>query len=132
MVKEWTGYKIPDFFPSKSAMVEPTCEKLNIMRQLNKLPKYLRMDNGGENVKLEKRLQSKDWKIPITIEYTARDTPQCNSLVEVGFATLGSQARAMMLNANVPKNKRMKLMPKAIEAATFLDGFVPIRRGCVW
>ena len=27
MVKEWTGYKITDFFPSKSAMVEPTCQK---------------------------------------------------------------------------------------------------------
>ena len=50
MVKEWTGLKITDMFPSKNAMVEPTCEKLHIMKQNDRLPKYLRMDNAGENL----------------------------------------------------------------------------------
>ena len=35
-------------------------------------------------------------------ELTARDTPQQNSLAEVGFATLANRGRAMMHRANLP------------------------------
>jgi hypothetical protein len=34
----------------------------------------MRQDNAGKNKKLEKRLQSADWKLPIKMEYTAANT----------------------------------------------------------
>jgi hypothetical protein len=95
--------KITDIFNSKSAMIEPTIEKLSQMCQLGVGPKILRMDNAGENKSLADRLKSKGWKLPIKVEWTARDTPQQNSPTEVGFATLAGRARAMMAAANIPE-----------------------------
>ena len=54
------------------------------------------MDNTGENKLLQQNIEGKDWKLPITTEYTARDTPQKNSIAEVGFATIASRGRSMM------------------------------------
>jgi hypothetical protein len=59
------------------------------------------MDNTGENVDLAARLKHKDWKLPIKVEWTARDTPQQTSPAEVGFSTLGGRARSMLQDANV-------------------------------
>ena len=45
---------------------------------------------------MESQLASKDWKIPVTPEYTARDTPQQNHLphlVEIGFYIIASRSR---------------------------------------
>jgi hypothetical protein len=89
-------------------------------------PKYLRMDNAGENKSLADRMKHKDWKLPIIVEWTARDTPQQNSPVEVGFSTLSGRARAMLQEANVPKKMRKLLMPEAVKTATHLDGLIPV------
>ena len=43
------------------------------------------MDNARENKKLELKLKHVVWRYPMVIEYTARDTPQQNSPVEVGL-----------------------------------------------
>jgi hypothetical protein len=80
--------KISDIFKSKNAMVESTVEKLAQMCRLGVGPRYLRMDNEGENNALADRIQHKDWKLPIIVEWTARDTHQQNSPAEVGFVTL--------------------------------------------
>jgi hypothetical protein len=79
--------KITDIFKTKAGMVEPTIEKLHQMTQMKMGPMYLRMDNAGENKSLADRMKHKDWKLPIVVEWTARDTPQQNSPVEVGFRT---------------------------------------------
>jgi hypothetical protein len=60
------------------------------------------------------------------VEFTARDTPQQNSPVEVGFATLGGRARAMMSHANIPKHLKHLLLPDAVLTATMLDNLIPI------
>ena len=60
------------------------------------------MDDAGENKKLELRLKSVAWKNPVVIKYTARDTPQQNSLVEVAFYTLVNKAHATMHHMNLP------------------------------
>jgi hypothetical protein len=120
------GLKITDIYLTKSGMIEPTAEKLSNWHQQGKGLKYLRMDNAGENIMLEKRIKSSDWKLPITIEYTARDTPQQNSRVEVGFATIAGRARALMAAANIPKDKRIIYMSEAIRHATDLDGLIPV------
>ncbi len=60
------------------------------------------MDNAGENQALERRMKSSDWKLDVEIEYTARATPQQNSLVELKFATIARRSRAVMNDANIP------------------------------
>jgi hypothetical protein len=81
----------------------------------------MRQDNAGENEKLEKRLHSADWKLPVKIEYTAANTPQQNALVEVKFTYLASKARAAMHAAEVPRNRRLELFPEVIMTMTKLD-----------
>lgn len=71
-------------------MVEPTCELFNRWQQMNHPVQHLWMDNAGENKLLDKCLHSKDWKLNIVVEYTARATPQQNSLAEVGFAAIAN------------------------------------------
>jgi hypothetical protein len=51
----------------------------------------MRQDNAGENKKLEKRLQSADWKLPIKMECTTANAPQQNALVEVKFTYLAAK-----------------------------------------
>ena len=84
------------------------------------------MDNAGENKKLVQQLNSKNWKLCPTIEHTARDTPQHNRLVEVGFATLYGRGWALMIRAKVPKEKKHIVAQKAFETATKLDGLIPV------
>ena len=54
----------------------------------------LRMDNLGENKKLQKIL--KDKNLNVSVEFTPRDTPQYNTVVERAFATLYGRIRAML------------------------------------
>ena len=107
-------------------MVEPTIEKLHQLKQRGIGPYYMRMDNAGENISLQKIAESADWKLGLQCEYTARDTPQQNALAEIAFTTLGGRAKAMLNQANVPAPKRHLLISKAIKAATLLDGLTLI------
>jgi hypothetical protein len=105
MVDERTQTKFSDFYETKNGMVEPTCVQLNKWKQDGKAVKCVRLDNAGENKKLQKRSDSKDWKLGVTFEHTARDTPQQNHLAELGFATIANRGRAMMHAANVPQKE---------------------------
>ena len=127
MVFQCGGLKMSDMFKSKNGMVDPTLNKLYQFQQQNVLPKYLRMDNGGENLLLESKMISDDWKIHMIIEYTARDTPQQNAPVEVGFVVIANRAKALMYAANIPKDIKHLVFPEAVKTATLLDGLVPIR-----
>ena len=118
--------KFSTFFKQKSSMIEPTCAKLKKWAQLGLGADIVRMDNAKENKKLAARMQSVDWQLPIEVEYTARATPQQNSAVEVGFATMANRARAMMVAASVPKEWRRKLFPYAAMTATDLDGLLEV------
>jgi hypothetical protein len=92
MVDEKMQLKFVDFFETKDGMVEPTCEKLKKWEQSGHKVDVIRMDNGGENLKLEKHANSKDWQLGIEFEKTARDTPQQNSLADVRLATIAKRA----------------------------------------
>ena len=56
-------------------------------------------------------------------EFTARDTPQQNSLAEV---TLANHGRAMMHRANLPMMDRYCLAHEAFQCATHLDGLMVV------
>jgi hypothetical protein len=72
------------------------------------------------------RIKHKDWKLPIIVEWTARDFLEQKSPAEVGFSTLSDWARAMMQGTNIPKDIRKILMKAAVKTATFLDGLIPV------
>ena len=71
-----TGRTHSMFLETKADMVEPLCALFCKWKQEGKPVKRVRMDNAGENLKLEQRLRSSDWKLgDIKLEYTSRNTP---------------------------------------------------------
>jgi hypothetical protein len=85
--------KVTDVYKTKNGMVEPvptmasSPNKLGIlptrrpkrsplsqMLQSKFGPKYLRTDNAGENKLFADRIKHMDWKLPIQVEWTARET----------------------------------------------------------
>jgi hypothetical protein len=129
MVDERTQLKSSDIFDTKNGMVEETCEQLHRWKESGRGAKIIRLDNAGENQLLQQRTQSADWKLNVTYEFTARDTPQQNHLAELGFAHLANYGRALMARANLPLNIRYKVFTKAFKTATLLDGLTVIKIG---
>ena len=122
LVDERTGLKVSDFYATKDRMVDPTCDTLNRWKQAGKPVKYLRCNNAGENKLLQKTCNGKDWKLDIEFEYTTRNTPQQNHLVELGFAVIVNLGCALMHRANIPMQQHYRLYPEAFKTATLLDG----------
>ena len=75
IVDEKTGMKTSTFHETKNGMIKPTCQLFQKWKEEGRQVKILRMDGGGENRALVKELNSKNWKMYPTIEYTPRDTP---------------------------------------------------------
>ena len=126
IIDQRTQMKFSEFFATKDGMIEPTCEKFFKWQEAGMPVKVIRCDNARENIKLEDRLGSADWKLNIEFEYTARDTPQQNSHAEVGITTLLLRSKAMMIGANIAFEKRYKLFREAIATATQLDALIPM------
>ena len=129
IVFEHSGLKITSMHKTKNGMIEPTCSRLHRMKQHGLMPKYIRLDNAGENVKLKERAESRDWKLGLEWEFTAEGTPQQNSLAEVGIAYIMNGAKSMTEAAHVPDEFMHTLLPKAIETKTKLDGLTVVKRG---
>jgi hypothetical protein len=107
-------------------MVEPTLEQFHRWKLQDKPVKYVRMDNAGENLLLEKRAQSRHWKMNINFEYTGRDTLQHNSLAETGFPALMARSRAMMWAANIPLKVRYKVIKECLVTAGYMDALIMV------
>jgi hypothetical protein len=122
IIDEATRLMTCNFYSSKNGMVEPTCELFHQWKIQGRPVEILRQDNAGENKLLQNRSNSAAWKLGIKFEYTARDTPQQNHLVELAFATVINKSRAMMASANIPYETRFKLWKEAIKTAVNLDG----------
>ena len=76
IVDERTKYSISAIFSTKGGMVEPTCELYQRLKDKGMPVKIIRYDNGGENIKLEERCNSVDWKLSVKFEYTGRAIQQ--------------------------------------------------------
>ena len=90
-------------FPDRCFPEEFTCELFSYWKRIGNAVTHLRMDNAGENYLLAQEINKQKWQLDIEVEYTAHDTPQQNSLVEVAFNTIA---------------------PKAILLATLLDSLI--------
>jgi hypothetical protein len=121
------GKKHSSFHTTKGGIVESTCAKLQMWQSLGLGVDIVRMDNAKENKKLKARMESADWKLPIEVEFTARATPQQNSPVETGFATVANRARAMVAAAKVPEIWLRKMFILAANCATDVDGLMIVK-----
>jgi len=91
LVYECTNFKISQFFHRKDKMAEATCKLLKLWKDKGIMSKFVWMDNAGENMPFKHSVKSKDWQLEIHMEYTLRDTPQHNHLVELAFAAIGTK-----------------------------------------
>ena len=81
-----------------------------------------RCDNLGENKATKDLLDENGFGIKF--EFTARETPQQNGMVERAFATLYGRMRAMFTNAGFEKIKRETLWAECAATATKLDNIL--------
>ncbi len=86
MVDSATGYGTDGFYKAKGSFIEPACRQLQKWKNDGNEAKIICQDNAGENKLFEERAGSADWKLGTKFEYTARATPQHNSVVESAFA----------------------------------------------
>jgi hypothetical protein len=95
-LEECVSTIVSSFREKKDGKVEPVCEQFHKWQKAGIPLTKVRCDNAGENTTLEARSQSKDWKLNLEFEYTARDTPQQNSLAETSKANMANHGRALM------------------------------------
>jgi hypothetical protein len=107
-------------YNKKHEFVEIMCQNKQAQTARGYPVLITRQDNAGENKKLERRLQSADWKLLVKIEYTASNIAQQNTLVEVKFTYLAAKARAAMHAAAVPRDRRLDFFPAVIMTMTKL------------
>jgi hypothetical protein len=65
MVDERTQLKFSKFCPKKNDMIEPACAQLQKWKQAGLGVTYIRLDNAGENTKLQERAESAAWKLVV-------------------------------------------------------------------
>ena len=129
MVDELSKLKKSSFHTIKNEITSQACKQFYKWKEQGKQVTFVRCDNAGENLSLEKTANGEKWRMNITFEFTARVTPQQNSLVETGFAYILNKSRTMMIDANVPYLQRYKIVQEAIITATKLDGLVTTNVG---
>ena len=84
--------------------------------QYGKVVKYIRCDNAGENISLEKRC--KEEGLGIQFEYTSPNSPQYNGKIERKFAGLYGRTRANLNGAKLNKGLRDLLWAECANTST--------------
>ena len=126
MVDKQTELKWSIFYDTKDEMVEPTCEMFHKWKQEGGLVSIVQCNNAGKNKKLKGRCKNLNWKLGIDFKWTAHATLQQNSLVEVGFTTIGNRGRSMMIAANISYTMQFILFKEAHACVTLLDGLIVV------
>ncbi len=75
-VDELTGIPFTGIYNKKNKFIETMCQQIQAQTARGHPVLIMRQDNARENKKLEKRLHSADWKLPVKMEYAAAHTPQ--------------------------------------------------------
>ncbi len=71
----------------KISFIGPACQQLQKWKSARTKVKTLCQDDARENKLFDTRAAIEDWKWSTKFEHTARETPQHNSPVEIGFTT---------------------------------------------
>ena len=108
------------FLKQKSDQVSVLMEHMEeIKNAIGSYPKMIRLDNSKENISF--RDKSKEKGLPIDFEFTPRESPQYNGIVERSFATLYGRVRSMFNEAGLDLPKRRQWWMEAAATATKLD-----------
>jgi hypothetical protein len=122
LVEGATQLKLPSFLAKKIDQVSESCELLHSFQHKGMPVSKIRCDNAGENKVLERTLKTAQWRMTnVEMEYTARDTPQQNSIAELGIWHTVLKAKTLMRATNVPMKFRYFLFPDAVKTAAKLD-----------
>jgi hypothetical protein len=120
VLDENTSYKWSFILKTKSDQVQVLIEHIMDLEAKEGVKvKYIRCDNAGENLSLEKECKRRG--LGITFEYTAPNTPQQNGKVERAFATLYGRVRAMLNQASLTSKMRGDIWTEAASTATKLE-----------
>jgi transposase InsO family protein len=123
VLDENTSYKWSFFLKTKSDQVQVLIEHIMDLEAKEGVKvKYIRCDNAGENLSLEKECKRRG--LGITFEYTAPNTPQQNGKVERAFATLYGRVRAMLNQASLTSKMRGDIWTEAASTATKLENAI--------
>ena len=106
VIDQYTSMKWSFFLKSKDEQASVLTNFVKDMLHHVKIERW-KFDNAGENKTTQAMFEKEGFGIKY--EYTARETPQQNGMVERAFATLYGRARAMMMNAGFEKLKRETL-----------------------
>ena len=100
------------FLEQKNQVPDAVCRFLEEWKQKGKPVTHIRLDSASENENTKKLAQSDKWKhFNITFEFTARDTPQQNWMVKLGFHHLISRVRVCLSRDHIPLSQRYKAVP---------------------
>ena len=95
-VDEYSRFKWSNFLERKSDFVATAISRLRELIYMKFKPKYLRIDNSGENLKLKNYLINNidcNYIRNIDIEFTDPHKPQKNGVVERIFAFIYDKVR---------------------------------------
>ena len=103
VVDDFSGYEWGIFLKNKSDLHKQVIPLLKKLRTQKKPTKYIRCDNAGENVTLQKKCLEEN--LDIQFEFTAPYSPQYNGRVERPFADIWNKVRTSLIAAGIPKEK---------------------------
>ena len=98
-VDEFTSYSWSVFSKKKSEIPEKLIKIIHKILNDGKQIKYIRLDNSGENKILQEDFEREHLKIKF--EYTSRDTPMQNGVVERKFQTLYNRLRETLKSSGL-------------------------------
>ncbi|CAM9889349.1 unnamed protein product, partial [Chrysoparadoxa australica] len=112
------------FFVRQKSDLHGTLDTFLTAAAAKKTPvRFIRLDNAGEQTSpLFRNMCSKHG---VELEYTPRNTPQYNGVVERGFATVRRKAVALLETAGLSENLHKKLWAEAASTATLLTNISP-------
>ena len=107
------------FIRKKSELPSSVIEILNSIINSNRKIMFIRSDNAGENISLEKECEK--YHLGIKFEYTSRSTPQHNGVVERKYQTLYNRLRATMNEDGFEDKMRYDLWAECALCVTILE-----------
>ena len=104
---------------TKDNLVKMVDETFKYFKGQNKKVEYLRMDNAGENIAVERLCKENGTEV----EYVPADTPKLNNTVERGFVIRWEITKVLIQNASLrdPVKQNRKIIVEAIETASYLN-----------
>jgi hypothetical protein len=114
-IDEFSGKMWCSFHKRKSEVIQEAMTFIKYLESINRLPRFLRCDRSGENLKI-KALINEKWP-GIQFELTSAGTPQQNGKVERNIAHIWSLMRSYLDATQAPEHIKKALWCEAFSTA---------------